>query len=49
MLDRPPSFGRMLEFMLALGAFIVAGRWLAMAAAALGIPPVVVAMLGARL
>jgi len=39
----------MLEFLLALGTVVLAGRWLAMAAAALGIPSVAVAVLGALL
>jgi hypothetical protein len=39
----------MFEFLLALGAVVVASRWLAMAAAALGIPSVAVAVLGALL
>jgi hypothetical protein len=37
----------MVEFVLALGALAIASRWLAMAAAALGIPSVAVAVLGA--
>ncbi len=37
----------MLEFVLALGAFVIASQWLAMAAASLGIPSVVVALIGA--
>ena len=39
----------MLEFLLALGLFAIASQWLAIAAAALGIPSVAVAMLGALL
>jgi hypothetical protein len=37
----------MVEFLLALAALAIASRWLAMAAAALGIPSVAVAVLGA--
>jgi hypothetical protein len=39
----------MLEFLLALGALVIASRWLAMAAAALGIPSVAVSLIGALL
>ncbi len=39
----------MLDFMLAVGAFILASRWIAVAAARLGIPSFVVALLGALL
>ncbi len=39
----------MVEFLLALAAVLVASRWLAMAEAALGIPTVAVALLGAVL
>jgi hypothetical protein len=39
----------MVEFLLALAAVAIASRWLAMAAAALGIPTVAVAVLGAVL
>jgi hypothetical protein len=39
----------MVEFLLALAAVAIASRWLAMAAAALGIPTVAVALLGAVL
>jgi len=39
----------MVEFLLALAAVAIASRWLAMAAAALGIPTVAVAVLSAVL
>ncbi len=39
----------MLEFLLALGALAIAGQWLAATAAALGIPSVAVAIIGALL
>jgi hypothetical protein len=39
----------MVEFLLALAAVAIASRWLAVAAAALGIPTVAVALLGAVL
>jgi hypothetical protein len=39
----------MLEFLLALGVLALASRWLAMAAAAMGIPSVAVALIGALL
>jgi len=38
-----------LEFLLALGAVAIASRWLAMAAAALGVPSFAAAFLGALL
>jgi hypothetical protein len=39
----------MLEFLLALAAFAIVSEWLAMAAAALGIPALAVELLGALL
>jgi hypothetical protein len=39
----------MVEFLLALAAVAIASRWLAMAAAALGVPTLAVALLGAVL
>jgi hypothetical protein len=44
-----PKVEDMLEFLLALGALALATRWLAMAAAQLGIPSVAVACLAALL
>lgn len=46
---RPANVAYMLELLLALGAVVLAGRWLAAAAAALGIPSVAVATISALL
>jgi hypothetical protein len=37
-------FLRVLEFLLALGAFALVSRWLAAAAAAVGLPPALVSL-----
>jgi hypothetical protein len=39
----------MVEFLLALGALVLAGRWVASAGAALGMPPPVAAAIAAVL
>ncbi len=48
-MPRLPTVGNMVEFLLALGALAIASRWLAMAAAAAGIPSLAVAVLGVLL